>query len=196
MFTGLVESIGTILKVGDQPPGRRFNVSTGQFSAGISLGDSVSLSGCCLTVVDVADGELAFEAGEETLRRTTFSKLGLGDQVNLERSLRLGDELGGHIVTGHIETVGSITRRIDQGEWSELWCEVPAEFRSQLASKGSIAVDGVSLTLVEVVDCQFSVAMIPHTLAVTTLGSLQCGDEVNLETDILAKYVERQMRTH
>ena len=196
MFTGLVQAIGRIAKITDQPPGRRFHVSTDIFQEGTRIGDSISLSGCCLTVIEVTAGELVFDAGEETLNRTTFKQLRTGDRVNLEHSLRVGDELGGHMVTGHIDTVGKMTRRVNQGDWSELTCEVPIEFQHQLANKGSIAMDGVSLTLVNVASCKFSVALIPHTLAVTTLGTLQRGDEVNIETDILAKYVERQLTTH
>ena len=196
MFTGLVQAIGTIAEITDQPPGRRFHVSTDIFQERTRIGDSISLSGCCLTVIEVTTDELVFDAGEETLNRTTFKQLRTGDRANLEHSLRVGDELGGHMVTGHIDTVGKITRRVDQGDWSELACEVPIEFQRQLANKGSIAMDGVSLTLVNVENCKFSVALIPHTLAVTTLGTLQHGDEVNIETDILAKYVERQLTTH
>jgi len=195
MFTGLVQTVGTLSSIADEPPGKRLAVAALEFADGLQLGDSVCVNGCCLTVVEAASGKLGFDVGAETLRRTTFSQLAVNDKVNLERSLRLGDELGGHLVTGHIDTVGTVTRRIDQGDWCEMWCEVPSEFRGQLASKCSVALDGVSLTVVEVVDNQFNVALIPHTLSVTTLGVRQPGDLLNIETDILAKYVERQMQT-
>ncbi|MCH2129600.1 MAG: riboflavin synthase [Pirellulaceae bacterium] len=196
MFTGLVETAGTVTSIVDQPPGKLLSISASGFTAGIDLGASVSVNGCCLTVIGNNADTLTFEAGEETLRRTTFSDLQTNDVVNLERSLRVGDELGGHWVTGHIDTVGTITQRNDQGDWSEIWCEVPPEFTSQLVSKGSVAMDGVSLTVVKVVDCQFSVALIPHTLSLTTLGDRQAGDRMNIETDILAKYVERQLQSN
>jgi riboflavin synthase len=158
-----------------------------------AVGDSIALNGCCLTVVSVDDESLAFEAGPETLARTTLGKLAKGDRINLETSLKVGDELGGHLVTGHIDAVGTINARQDDAEWSTLWICVPGDLMRQMASKGSVAVDGVSLTLVDVEDQRFSVALIPHTLHVTTLGSRQAGDRVNLETDVLAKYVQRQL---
>jgi len=128
------------------------------------------------------------------LQRTTLGKLCVGDRVNLEASLRAGDPLGGHYVTGHIDAVGLVDERVDDADWSTFWFRVPKELTRQMASKGSIAVDGVSLTLVDVEPERFSVALIPHTLQVTTLGQRQRGDSVNLETDVLAKYVERQLQ--
>ena len=136
---------------------------------------------------------MQFEAGPETLQKTTLGQLAEGDRVNLETSLKLGDTLGGHLVSGHVDGVGSVDERHDDDEWSTFWIRVPGELTRQMASKGSVAVDGVSLTLVEVEDERFSVALIPHTLAVTTLGFRKPGDPVNLETDLLAKYVERQL---
>lgn len=193
MFTGLVEFAGTVANVLSVPPGARLTVQAGPVSEGVSLGDSIAINGCCLTVV-AREGELlAFEAGPETLARTNLGRLAPGDQVNLERSLKVGDRLGGHFVTGHIDGVGKLVDRRDEEEWSTFWFQAPAPLMRQMASKGSIAVDGVSLTLVDVTDSRFSVALIPHTLRVTTLGRLAVNDEVNLETDVLAKYVERQL---
>ncbi|HEX3996963.1 MAG TPA: riboflavin synthase, partial [Pirellulales bacterium] len=136
---------------------------------------------------------LSFQAGEETLRRTNLGRLRAGSPVNLERSLVLGDRLGGHLVTGHIDGLGTLTERRDDGDWSTCWFQSPADLMQQIAPKGSIAIDGVSLTVVGALDDRFSVALIPHTLAATTLGQLATGDTVNLETDVLAKYVERQI---
>jgi riboflavin synthase len=160
---------------------------------GARIGDSIAINGCCLTIVRL-DGPLAtFQAGEETLSRTNLGRLKEGSQVNLERALAVGDRLGGHYVTGHIDALATLTERKDDGPWAFLHFEVPSCYQQHLASKGSVAVDGVSLTVVTVKDQTFSVALIPHTLSVTTLGSLQVGDQVNLETDLLAKYVERML---
>jgi riboflavin synthase len=193
MFTGLVEGMAKVAEIIDDPPGKRLILSLGKLAKGVSVGGSVAINGCCLTVVDVDGDRLAFEAGSETLSRTNLGRLDVGSHVNIERSLRLGDELGGHLVTGHIDGVGTLDVRKDEGDWSFFWFRTSRSLMRQMASKGSVAVDGVSLTLVEVEDERFSVALIPHTLDVTTLGQLQRGDEANLETDVLAKYVERQL---
>ncbi|TWU23530.1 riboflavin synthase [Bythopirellula polymerisocia] len=193
MFTGLVESLATVRALVSQGPGVRLEIIDALTAARSAVGDSIAINGCCLTVVSLDDESLAFEAGEETLQRTTLGKVGVGDRVNLETSLCLGDELGGHLVTGHIDGVGTVEERIDDAEWSKFWFHVPGDLTRQMASKGSVAVDGVSLTLVDVERNRFSVALIPHTLKVTTLGLKQEGDSVNLETDVLAKYVARQL---
>ena len=193
MFTGLVELKAAVVEVQEAPPGRRLRIAAGAVSEGVALGDSICVSGCCLTVVAAADGVLDFEAGPETLSRTTLGKLKAGDAVNLERSLRFNDRLGGHLVTGHVDAVGEVAVRNDMGDWSEFWFRFPAAYAGQIASKGSIAVDGVSLTVVGAEAERFSVQLIPHTLAVTTLGALRVGTAINLETDLLAKYVERQI---
>lgn len=193
MFTGLVEALGAVAEVRAEPPGRRIAIRAPEVAHDVALGASVAVSGCCLTVVAAGDGLLEFEAGAETLSRTTLGRLSLGSAVNLERSLRLGSELGGHLVTGHVDGLGTLLERRDEGPWSTMWFEAPDELMCQMASKGSISVDGVSLTLVDVGPNRFSVALIPHTLAVTTLGKLHVGDHVNLETDLLAKYVQRHL---
>ena len=193
MFTGLVQSLATVRAVVSEGPGVRLVIADSMTALRSAVGDSIALNGCCLTVVSVDDECLTFEAGPETLDRTTLGKLAKGDRVNLETSLKVGDELGGHLVTGHIDAVGTIDARQDDAEWSTLWIRVPGDLMRQMASKGSVAVDGVSLTLVDVEDQRFSIALIPHTLHVTTLGSRQAGDRVNLETDVLAKYVQRQL---
>ena len=194
MFTGLVECLAEVKEVIPDGPGVRLVIADILKASGTAVGDSIAINGCCLTVVEVGDKHLAFEAGEETLSRTNLGELGQGDHVNIETSLRMGDELGGHLVTGHIDGVGTVDERIDDAEWSTIWFQVPDGLARQMASKGSVAVDGVSLTLVEVERERFSVALIPHTLKVTTLGRRQVGDRVNLETDVLAKYVEQQLQ--
>jgi riboflavin synthase len=194
MFTGLVEALATVAQLQPEPPGVRFTISVPEYAGTVAVGDSIAINGCCLTVVGIDGDKFAFQAGEETLRRTNLGKLQAGSRVNVERSLKAGDRLGGHFVMGHIDGLGSLDVRRDDGDWSTFWFRAPRELTRQMASKGSIAVDGVSLTLVDVEDERFSVALIPHTLSVTTLGQLQSGDTVNLETDVLAKYVERQIK--
>lgn len=193
MFTGLVESLATVRELRPEGPGVRLMISDAAIAGRAKIGDSIAINGCCLTVVELNGAEMAFEAGAETLSRTNLGRLKAGSAVNLESSLRLGDSLGGHLVAGHVDAVGHLDRREDDSQWSTMWFVVPAELTRQMASKGSIAIDGVSLTLVDVTDNSFSVALIPHTLSVTTLGNLKPGDAVNLETDLLAKYVERQL---
>ena len=155
------------------------------------VADSISVNGCCLTVVEVEGDTMAFEAGPETLARTNLGDLKVGSKVNLERALKVGDRLGGHFVSGHIDATGTLLERNDEGQWAFFWFEIPKPLSLKMASKGSIAVDGVSLTIVDSQPERFSVALIPYTLAVTTLGPLEVGGKVNLETDILAKYVQR-----
>lgn len=193
MFTGLVESLATVRELRPEGPGVRLVISDAAIAGRAKIGDSIAINGCCLTVVELNGADMAFEAGAETLSRTNLGRLQPGSAVNLESSLRLGDSLGGHLVAGHVDAVGHLDRREDDAQWSTMWFRAPGELTRQMASKGSIAIDGVSLTLIDVTDNSFSVALIPHTLSVTTLGKLKPGDAVNLETDLLAKYVERQL---
>lgn len=191
MFTGLVQWLATVASVVEVPPGKRIAIVAGELAETAKVGDSVAINGCCLTVVAKEEDRLTFEAGPETLRRTTLGRLTVGSRVNIERSLRVGDMMGGHFVSGHVDTIGALDQRADDGQWTTCWFRVPRAYGPHLAAKGSVTVDGVSLTLVDVEPARFSVALIPHTLASTTLGHLSEGDEVNIETDILAKYVER-----
>jgi riboflavin synthase len=193
MFTGLVESLATVRDLRPEGPGVRLVIRDAAIAGRAKIGDSIAINGCCLTVVELNGADMAFEAGAETLSRTNLGRVKAGSMVNLEASLRLGDSLGGHLVAGHVDAVGHLDRREDDAQWSTMWFTVPQELTRQMASKGSVAIDGVSLTLVDVTDNSFSVALIPHTLSVTTLGNLKPGDAVNLETDLLAKYVERQL---
>jgi len=194
MFTGLVQSLATVRELKLEDPGARLVITDELTSCRTAVGESIAINGCCLTVVSLDGNAMVFEIGPETLQRTTLGELAGGDPVNLEMSLRLGDPVGGHLVSGHIDGFGVIDQRHDQREWSTYWVRVPNELTRQMASKGSVAIDGVSLTLVDVEEDRFSVALIPHTLKVTTLGARQVGDRVNLETDLLAKYVERQLQ--
>jgi riboflavin synthase len=188
MFTGLIESLGVVRDVTADGPGRELTVTT-PLASELALGESVAVNGTCLTVVAHDAETCRFEAGPETLKRTNLGELRASDRVNLERSLRMSDRLGGHWVQGHIDGVGRIERRMADGPWLGVWFTCPADLAAQMVPKGSVAVDGVSLTLVDVTANGFSVALIPHTLDNTTLGFKQPGDAVNLETDILAKYV-------
>ncbi|HBE67478.1 MAG TPA: riboflavin synthase [Planctomycetaceae bacterium] len=193
MFSGLVEAKASVQALEPEPGGVRLTISRPAQFDDISLGDSIAISGCCLTVVKFSETSMEFQAGEETLSKTKLGQLSVASEVNCERSLALGDRLGGHLVTGHVDGLGTLSHRGDNAEWSDLEFSAPEPLCKQMASKGSITVDGVSLTLVKVTDSLFSVALIPHTLAETTLGELKVGDSVNLETDLLAKYVARQL---
>lgn len=195
MFTGLVETMGRVLDVIPEPPGCRLRIAAGPVAEGTQIGDSIAINGCCLTVVAVDSEKLDFEAGEETLSRTNLGQLAADSQVNLERSLAVGDRLGGHYVTGHIDAVGHLVQRRDDPPWATLRFSMPRGLAAEVASKGSVAVDGVSLTVVEAAIDSFTVALIPHTLDMTTLGTRSPGDLVNLETDVLAKYVQRSLTT-
>jgi riboflavin synthase len=188
MFTGLVKALGVVREITADNAGRTLTVAN-PFAAQLTLGESVAVNGTCLTVVAHDAETCRFEAGPETLLRTNLGELHVGDRVNLERSMRVGDRLGGHWVQGHIDGVGRLERRLADGQWLSVWFSCAPELATQMVPKGSVAVDGVSLTLVDVTANGFSVALIPHTLDNTTLGLKQPGDAVNLETDILAKYV-------
>lgn len=195
MFTGLVESLGRVVAVIPEPPGVRLVVDAGGIAADATIGESICTSGCCLSVVRIDGPRLEFQLGPETLSRTSLGALAAGGSVNLERSLRLSDRLGGHLVTGHVDGLGRLASRRQEGDWVTCRFSAPPTLVAQMAAKGSVAIDGVSLTVVDVDASTFSVALIPHTLACTTLGSLAEGDAVNLETDLVFKYVDRWMQS-
>lgn len=194
MFTGLVEHLGRIVAITPEPPGLRLVIDAGPLATEATIGESICTSGCCLSVVKIDGPRLEFQLGPETLKRTTLGNRGIGNAVNLERSLRLSDRLGGHLVTGHVDGLGELIERVDQQAWVTCRFSAPSDLLTQMAGKGSIAIDGVSLTVVDVNALSFEVALIPHTLAETTLGQLVVGDPVNLETDLIAKYVARLLK--
>lgn len=192
MFTGLVEGLGTIRELIPEESAVRLRVELpAELVTGTQLGDSIAINGCCLTVIEVEDNLVDFQAGSETLSRTNLGLLQPGDQVNLERALAAGARLGGHFVQGHVDACGKVVRIEEEGEWIFMRFTISAELDKQMVSKGSITVDGISLTLVDVRLGEFSVALIPHTLEVTTLGQRKVGDMVNIETDILGKYIQK-----
>ncbi len=189
MFTGLIEALGTVRRIIVAGEGRSLVLAAPGIAPELTIGESVAINGACLTVVEHDAETCRFQAGPETLRRTNLGELVAGDRVNLERALRLSDRLGGHFVQGHVDGLGRMDKRIRQGDWELVWFTCPPELAVQMVPKGSVAVDGVSLTLVDVTSDRFSVALIPHTLANTTLGFKRSGATVNLETDLLAKHV-------
>jgi riboflavin synthase len=182
MFTGIVEELGTV----QERDGGRFTFRATTVLEDLKIGDSVAVNGCCLTVVEIGEGRWRADAVEETLQRTNLDDLQAGDPVNLERPMRLADRLGGHLVQGHVDAVGEIVSPAP-----DLRVRAPKDLLRYVVTKGSITVDGCSLTVVDVFDDGFSVAIIPHTAEVTTLGPKGPGDRVNLEVDLVAKYVER-----
>ena len=188
MFTGIVEELGRVAAVSP----RRIEVACRL--DGLGIGDSIAVNGVCLTVVDLQPGGFAAELSEETLARTGLGALGSGSPVNLERPVLAGGRLGGHVVQGHVDATGTIGAVEPQEGSVVLWVEVPPPVQRYLVEKGSVAVDGVSLTVAGLREGAFSVALIPHTLAATTLSAAEPGDVVNLEVDILAKYVESLLR--
>jgi riboflavin synthase len=193
VFTGLVEGLGRLEHIAVENGGRRLTIVWPGLSAleSLELGESVAVSGCCLTVTAAAGETFQVQAGPETLDRTNLGSKSAGDRVNLERALKVGARLGGHFVQGHIDTTAILRDRRQEEEWEFLAFGIEASWTPLLVSKGSIAVDGVSLTLVDVWPDAFSVMLIPHTLAMTTLGNTRPGDRVNIEVDILAKHVQK-----
>jgi len=191
MFTGLIEEVGTIESVSRH--GRMFDITIGAsyILDGIKIGDSIAVSGPCLTVIALDDSSFTVQAVEETLRRTTLEKMKKGTPVNLERSLRLGDRLGGHLVQGHVDGTGKIVARKGTPGNVVLGIAPETDPSRYIVEKGSIAVDGISLTVAYAKKSEFGVSVIPHTLEMTTLKQARVGDTVNLETDVIAKYVEK-----
>ncbi len=193
MFTGLVQALGRIERVDREDAGYRFTIAWDGPPADDPLGrgESIAVNGCCLTVVAIDGDRFEVQAGPETLARTNLGARRAGDRVNLERALKVGDRLGGHFVQGHVDTTAILRERRPEGEWEFLAFTIDPAWTPLLVPKGSIAVDGVSLTLVDVAPDGFSVMLIPHTLAVTTLGVIRPGDSVNIETDMLARHVQK-----
>ena len=191
MFTGLVREVGEVVSVERDGGGVRLAVRSPITAADAAVGDSVAISGVCLTVVEAPDGVVVFDAVPETLARTTLELLRPGARVNVEPALRAGDQLGGHYVQGHVDGVGTVRSVEPEGDATRVWFDAPSEILRYAVEKGSITVDGTSLTVAALGGDAFAVALVPHTLRATTLGHLEAGDRVNLEVDVLAKYVER-----
>ena len=193
MFTGLVASLGTVERLAEGSTSCRLTVRAPQLLSGVKIGDSIAVNGVCLTVVHLRGDTFTADVMPETVRRTTLHLLQPGDRVNLEKALRPTDGLDGHIVQGHVEGVGTIQQIIPEGNARVYRIQAPGELLRYIVEKGSIAVDGISLTVTETDDSGFGVSLIPHTAKMTTLGYKSAGDAVNLETDILARYVEKML---
>lgn len=193
MFTGIVEELGEITAVEELGDASRFTVRGPVVTMGAKHGDSIAVNGVCLTVVDLVDDAFTADVMAETLDRSSLGALAAGSRVNLERPMALGGRLGGHLVQGHVDGTGEIVAREPAEHWEVVRIALPAALARYVVEKGSITVDGVSLTVVDAGEDHFTVSLIPTTLAMTTLGSKQTGDPVNLEVDVIAKYVERML---
>jgi riboflavin synthase len=191
VFTGLIREVGSVRSREGGGGGVRLTIEAPSTAAAAQVGDSIAIDGVCLTVVETAGDTLAFDAVPETLQRTSLGTLDQGSRVNLEPALRAGDALGGHYVQGHVDGVGRVRSVEPDGDGKRIWFDPPAELLRYVVEKGSIAVQGTSLTVAALDEAGFAVALIPHTLAETTLGALEPEDRVNLEADVLAKYVEK-----
>ncbi len=191
MFTGIVEELGRIEAIEERPSGRRFWIAAAGVLEGARVGDSIAVNGCCLTAVAFEPGRFAVEAVPETLARTTLGVARVGDTVDLEGAMRLGDRIGGHLVQGHVDGVGEVVAVTPEGDGRRVTVAAPAALARYVAEKGSIAIDGISLTVARVDGARFEVALIPHTLAVTVAGTWRAGSRVHLEVDLLARYLAR-----
>jgi riboflavin synthase len=196
MFTGIIEGTGIIkslvkISENDKAADNRIEIDLGKLSKGLEIGDSVNVNGTCLTATRILKSVAFFEVVKETMKRTALGFLKVGDHVNLERSLRVNDRLEGHIVLGHVDGVGKIQEIKKARSETKMWINVNKEISKYLVPKGSIALDGTSFTIVDVSETRFSIALVPHTLAVTTFKNKQKGDKVNIEADILGKYVAK-----
>lgn len=191
MFTGIVEEVGQVRRIERRAGYQRTTLAAQRVLDGVKLGDSIALDGACHTVVDFYETGFTVESVDETLQRTTLGKMQVGHAVNLERSLKLGDRLDGHMVAGHVDGIGTLVRRAESADNVVLEFEMPSTLAPYVAEKGSVAVHGISLTVVAVTSRTFSVSVIPHTLSVTTLQDKRIGDVINVEVDMIARYLER-----
>jgi len=191
VFTGIVRELGRVVSLEGDEEQARLVVAAPKLARELEIGDSVAVDGCCLTVVDRQDETLAFDLSAETLSRSAIGSFGAGQGANLEPAIRVGEPLGGHYVQGHVDAVGRVRSLLPEGDGVRMWLEVPADVLRYCVEKGSLTAQGVSLTIAELTDDAVAVALIPHTLEVTTLGKAKPGDAVNLEADVIAKYVER-----
>jgi len=190
MFTGIIETLGTVADVDEGTGSSRLTVQ-GEVTDGTAVGDSISVNGVCLTATSVEDGRFTADVMAETLRRSTLGELKPGDPVNLERAATATTRLGGHLVQGHVDGVGQLTGRAPAGAFDEITIALPEDLLAYVVEKGSIAIDGISLTVADVGESDITIGLIPETLARTTLGKRSVGDNVNIEVDVIAKYVER-----
>ena len=196
MFTGIIEGLAEVASVARAKKGADtvMRVKLGRMAKGLKLGDSVCVNGACLTVTKLSKGEAQFEMVAETMRRTSLGKVRPGDRVNIERSMKMGDRLEGHFVLGHVDGTATVSEKIEAPSETTMWFQLDnKELASALVEKGSVAVDGVSLTVVDVNGGMFSISLIPHTLEMTTLGLKKNGEKVNIETDVLSKYVAKSL---
>ncbi len=191
MFTGIIRELGVVVAAEEAGGGRALAVRAPATASRTNVGDSIAIDGCCLTATEVADGTIRFQAVPETIARSTLGTLERNEQVNVEPAIRAGEELGGHYVQGHVDAVGRIRSVEAEGQGFRVVVEAPEVVLRYCVEKGSVTVDGVSLTVAELVDDAFAVALVPHTLEATTLSAVRPGQAVNLEADVLAKYVER-----
>jgi len=189
MFTGIIEEVGTVIQTAPANRGMKLGIGAKKVLEDTKPGDSIAVNGVCLTVVDIQEGNITFDVSEETVRRSNIGKLKTGEPVNLERALRLYDRLGGHIVQGHVDTVGKIVSIMPSGEHIQFGVKFPSEYSKLVVEKGSIAIDGISLTVNRTQDSTVLINIIPHTVENTNLYSRKVGDEVNIEFDIIGKYV-------
>ncbi|WP_073093221.1 riboflavin synthase [Thermosyntropha lipolytica] len=196
MFTGIIEELGTVKRIEKGSQSFRITIKAQKVLEDVKIGDSIAVNGVCLTVVDFAPDFFTADVMPETVAKTTLKSLSSGDYVNLERALRLGDRLGGHLVQGHVDGIGRIIRKESRDIAVIYHIAAPGQVLKYTVPKGSIAIDGISLTVVEVGKDSFSVSLIPHTAKMTTLGFKNAGDEVNLETDIIGRYIERLLSHH
>jgi riboflavin synthase len=191
MFTGIIEEIGRIEQASPYGSNLKLRINAPKITSDLKPGDSINIDGACQTVIEVKDGSFMVAAVEETLKRTTLGQLRAKDSVNLERALRASDRLGGHLVSGHVDFMGRIKSIVQRDQSQIFEFEFPQDYKSQFVEKGSVAVDGISLTVVQVDDDSFTVSIIPYTIEETTLGTKRIGDPLNIETDMIGKYVQR-----
>jgi riboflavin synthase len=192
MFTGIIEGLGNIVRFDKKTSNRsaaKMKIKLGKIAKGLKIGDSVAINGVCLTAINISKDVAEFEMVGETIQKTNLGILQSGNKVNIERSLKVGERLEGHFVLGHVDGVGIISKMDKQPNQIKIWTKVPKELSKYIIKKGSVTVDGISLTVVDILKDQFSVSIIPHTLKITNLSYKKVGDKVNIETDILGKYI-------
>lgn len=191
MFSGIVEDLRTVKKIRAKKDFSRISIDLGLLTKDAKIGDSISVNGACLTIIEIKNTIASFDIMHETLKKTNLSDLKIGDKVNIEKSLKIGGRLDGHFVLGHVDGTGIIEKKIIRGDNCTIWISLPKNLEYGLIPKGSIAVDGISLTMVDIKDNKFSIALIPHTSKVTTLGFKDKGDKVNIEIDYLGKWIKK-----